>query len=142
LEHEESDESKSRQRSGTTVFAKTTTDFGRAIGIEVEDIANFLTKVGDKSKLWAKFVGADKKSISKERELYKIAYGLTFATLRRKHSNAKKPPQDPIKELVSKLKLKLQINKFGTNFELTQEKFINSFDTILNEISDDMKNKK
>jgi len=108
----------------------------------VEDIANFLTKVGDKSKLWAKFVGADKKSISKERELYKIAYGLTFATLRRKHSNAKKPPQDPIKELVSKLKLKLQINKFGTNFELTQEKFINSFDTILNEISDDMKNKK
>jgi len=98
---------------------------------------NYLTKNKSKLlKLWGKLY-QNNQTIEKEKDLWKIVFALTMATLRKKYPKAKSPSNiQPIKNLCKQLQVKLQIHKTSPNFLLTQHQFINDFDVMLKEVSD------
>eukprot|EP00483_Globobulimina_turgida_P003377 UN03383 len=85
------------------------TSFGEDVGCEIDEIAVTLYKIPNSAKLWQKWAG--KPALTRQTNIYKMLYGLTVLTLRKKNPRAKKPPGHPIKLLTSKLCKKLPKRK-------------------------------
>eukprot|EP01084_Bolivina_argentea_P070184 127625_1 len=110
------------------------TTFGQETGVEIDEIAMTLQKVPDSGKLWQKW--AKKPKLTKQTEIYKMMFGLTVLTIKKKNPRGKKPPSKPIKLLTSRLCKKLPKRKGKTT--LTKEDFIKNFHSHLYNIHDEM----
>eukprot|EP01083_Nonionella_stella_P061167 159467_1 len=89
------------------------TSFGENVGCEMDEIAMTLQKVPDAGKLWDKW--AKKGFLTRQTEIYKIMYGLTVLTLKKKNPRAKKPPANLYISISSK-----KSNMIPTTDELTR----------------------
>ena len=110
------------------------TIFGDETGCDVDEIAMTLQKFQDKGKLWKKW--AKKESLTKQTEIYKILFGLTFLTLKKKDPRTKRPPSQPIKKLTTRLCKKLP--KKHRKTVLTKEYFVESCHDLMYQVHDEM----
>ena len=110
------------------------TEFGETTGIDLDEVAVFLAKQtrNTKNKIWTKYIIKKNETILKK-NIYKILFALTYATLKRKKKRgAKKPPQLIIKKLTNKLYRKLPRKK--RKHVLEKQDFIQNFARYLFEI--------
>jgi len=112
------------------------TSFGEQCGCDIDEIAMTLQKVPDPGKLWMKW--AKMPALTRQTEIYKILYGLTVLTLKKKNPRSKKPPGHPIKLLTSRLCRKLPKKEGKTT--LTKEYFIKHCHNILYTLHEEMVN--
>eukprot|EP01083_Nonionella_stella_P037281 101621_1 len=110
------------------------TAFGEDVGCEVDEIAMTLQKEGDPGRLWVKW--AKKPELTKQTEIYKVFYGLTVMTLRKKNPRSKKPPAASIKTLTTRM-CKLLPRKKG-RITLQKEYFVKHCHTMLYNLHDSM----
>ena len=89
-----------------------------------------------KGKLWNKW--AQKQSLTRQTEIYKILYGLTVLTLKKKNPRSKKPPNKPIKLLTSRLCKKLPKKQGKTT--MTKQDFVKNCHNFLYQLHEEMVN--
>jgi len=72
----------------------------------------------------------------RERDLFKVVFGLTYAAKRKKNSKARAPPKDACKRLTKRLKAKLKTEESG--MVLLKQDFVDEFYVQIYEVNDDL----
>ena len=112
------------------------TTFGDDVGCDVDEIAMTLQRVPNPAKLWQKW--AKKQSLTRQTEIYKILYGLTVLTLKKKNPRSRKPPSQPLKLLTSRFCKQLPKNKGKRT--LTRQHFTKGCHNLLYQLHEEMVN--
>eukprot|EP01084_Bolivina_argentea_P267508 454095_1 len=110
------------------------TMFGEECGVEVDEVAMVLIDNNPK-KIWNKLNKSKRKCLTKQTDIYKILFGLTYCAIKKK-KHPHKPPIHAIKKLTTKLCKKLPKKKGRPILE--KEIFVEKFHTYLFELHDDM----
>jgi hypothetical protein len=112
----------------------TTTEWGRQVGVDLIDVAQFLKLYQHKDRIWGKCVTEGMDTITSDLALYKLLYLVVFLTLRQKarltFGAVVPPPQAPLEHLKKQVKLSFEKRSEG-GFSLSRTAFTDQLPDVL-----------
>lgn len=148
----ESSVSHQLSRKGTN-RSDPTTWFGRKMGVELEQVADFMRRLPNRAKMWDAFLGRDKTEITQEnknRDLFRLVFGTIYATIKKQNRSAPQPSKSIAKKIMLRIVELLANERNMTSNSLSpqsnqltyvfrKEKFINEFHGYLYQCADDVR---